>query len=107
MSPFDVVLLSPTPIMLTTAVHSNDVVTTRQKRRDGREINQEGAKPENAVTGTIFTVNAQRLDSLHIPASYSQLRIWRNTAAAELGLRGNGYTTWRGILGHEYVSVSQ
>ena len=58
--------------------------------------------------GTIFTVNAQRLDSLHIPAAYSQLRIWRDTAAGSVvgggggSGGGKGYTSWRGILGHEW-----
>ena len=32
--------------------------------RDARGINPLGAMPENAVNGTIFTVNAQRVDSL-------------------------------------------
>ena len=36
--------------------------------RDGRPINPLGADPENALTGTIFTVNAWRHDSLEVPS---------------------------------------
>ena len=39
--------------------------------RDGRPINPLGAAPENALTGTIFTVNAWRNDALEVPAQYA------------------------------------
>lgn len=35
--------------------------------RDNRNINPNGSKPENSLTGTIFTVNAHRYDPLQIP----------------------------------------
>lgn len=69
--------------------------------RDARDINPEGAAPENAVTGTIWTVNAQRVDSLQIPASFSKLRFWRHTQVALLS-DGEKYTSLKGILGHEW-----
>ena len=47
--------------------------------RDPRDINPQGAWPENSITGTIFTVNAWRNDPLHVPHRYAQHRFWRNT----------------------------
>jgi hypothetical protein len=35
--------------------------------RDPRGINPEGGRPENALTGTIWTVNAWRNDPLLVP----------------------------------------
>ena len=52
--------------------------------RDGRPFNPEGAQPENALTGTVFTVNAWRNDPLVVPAEYARLRLWRNTRVAKL-----------------------
>jgi hypothetical protein len=63
--------------------------------RDSSPANPEGAKPENALTGTIFTVNANRMDPLIIPAKYASLRVWRNTEVAKL-------KTGNGMLGHEW-----
>ena len=57
--------------------------------RDGRPINPLGAKPENSLTGTIFTVNAWRHDALEIPHSFSKLRFWRNTSVAKLAPGNN------------------
>ena len=34
--------------------------------RDGRAINPLGARPENELTGTIYTVNAWRNDALQV-----------------------------------------
>jgi hypothetical protein len=56
-----------------------------------------------ALTGTIFTVNAQRVDALQVPASFAKLRIWRHTAVAALKEGEDPpYTTFRGVLGHEW-----
>ena len=52
--------------------------------RDASPVNPEGAQPENALTGTIFTVNANRQDPLIIPAKFRKLRFWRNTEVAKL-----------------------
>jgi len=51
--------------------------------RDARPFNPEGAKPENALTGTIFTVNSGTR-SIQVPAEEGRLRLWRNTTAAAL-----------------------
>lgn len=69
--------------------------------RDASAFNPEGARPENALTGTIFTVNANRQDPMAVPARYGRLRFWRNTdvatlAAGEMAVLGNG------LLGHEW-----
>ncbi|EIG57075.1 DUF4082 domain-containing protein [Bradyrhizobium sp. WSM1253] len=56
--------------------------------------------PENALSGTIFTVDdIQSLDNITIPASMSQLRLWRNTSIAS----SNGGTLTR-LLGYEWDS---
>ena len=69
--------------------------------RESSPANPEGAQPENALTGTIFTVNANRQDPLIIPAKYSKLRIWRNTDVAKLK-PGEQVVTGNGMLGHEW-----
>jgi hypothetical protein len=52
--------------------------------RDAREVNTEGARPENELTGTIFTVNAQRVDALCVPHAFAAMRQWRHTVVASL-----------------------
>ena len=69
--------------------------------RDGRPFNPEGPQPENALTGTIFTVNAWRNDPLIVPADYARLRFWRNTEVAKLQ-PGQRAIMLRGLLGHEW-----
>jgi hypothetical protein len=69
--------------------------------RDGDPANPEGAQPENALTGTIFTVNANRQDPLIIPGKYAKLRVWRNTDVARLK-DGEQIVTGNGMLGHEW-----
>jgi len=51
---------------------------------DGRAFNPEGPWPENALTGTLFSVNAWRNDPLIVPAEYARLRFWRDTEVADL-----------------------
>lgn len=69
--------------------------------RDARPFNPEGPQPENALTGTIFTVNAWRNDPLVVPADYARLRFWRNTAVANLQ-PGERAVLLKGLLGHEW-----
>jgi hypothetical protein len=69
--------------------------------RDARPFNPEGPKPENALTGTIFTVNAWRNDPLIVPAEFGRLRFWRNTEVARLK-PGERAVLGSGILGHEW-----
>jgi hypothetical protein len=69
--------------------------------RESSPVNPEGAQPENALTGTIFTVNANRQDPLIVPAKYAKLRFWRNTDVAKLK-DGEQTVTGNGMLGHEW-----
>lgn len=69
--------------------------------RDSRVFNPEGPQPENALTGTIFMVDAWRNDPLLVPAEYAGLRFWRNTAVAELQ-PGETAVLLKGLLGHEW-----
>jgi hypothetical protein len=69
--------------------------------RDARPFNPEGPQPENALTGTIFTVNAWRNDPLIVPAEYAHLRFWRNTDVAKLE-PGERAVLLKGLLGHEW-----
>ena len=69
--------------------------------RDSRPFNPEGPQPENALTGTVFTVNAWRNDPIIVPAEYAQIRIWRNTDVARLE-PGERAVLLKGLLGHEW-----
>ena len=69
--------------------------------RDSRSFNPEGPQPENALTGTIFTVNAWRNDPIIVPAEYAQLRFWRNTDVARLEPDERAVFL-KGLLGHEW-----
>ena len=60
----------------------------------------DGARPENALTGQLFTVNAYRNDPMRVPSEYGSLRLWRNTSVASL-LPGQVATFANGIVGHE------
>ena len=61
----------------------------------------DGGRPQNALTGTLFTVNAYREDAMTIPAEYGALRFWRHTSIANLA-PGQIATVAPGILGHEW-----
>ena len=61
----------------------------------------DGGRPENALTGTLFTVNSYREDALTVPADYADLRFWRNTSVAALA-PGEAATFPAGTLGHEW-----
>ena len=52
--------------------------------RDPRSFNPEGGRPENGLTGTIFTVNCCTY-AIEVPAADGKMRFWRNTSAASLG----------------------
>ena len=49
----------------------------------------DGGRPENALTGTIFTVNCCS-DAITVPAADGSMRFWRNTTVATLGARADG-----------------
>ena len=63
-----------------------------------------GGKPENSLTGQFFLVNSGTSD-ITVPASFSNLRLWRGTAIAELA-PGSSATLGSGLgtLGYEWDS---
>ena len=61
----------------------------------------DGGRPENALTGTLFTVNSYREDALRVPADLGKLRLWRHTSVAALP-SGTTATFPAGVLGHEW-----
>ena len=61
----------------------------------------DGGRPENALTGTIFQVNAPRNDAIIVPQADGRMRFWRNTSIATLG-PGQVATLPTGTLGSEW-----
>ncbi|HEY5807007.1 MAG TPA: DUF4082 domain-containing protein, partial [Povalibacter sp.] len=62
----------------------------------------DGGRPENGLTGTIFTVNTGTA-AIVIPAAEGKMRFWRNTTVATLGT-GQTATLPDGTLGYEWDS---
>ena len=69
--------------------------------RDPRDSIKDGGRPENALTGTIFTVNAGATTQIQVPAEDGKMRFWRNTSIANL-TAGSSATLVRGSLGYEW-----
>ena len=62
----------------------------------------DGGKPQNALTGQLFTVNAGTTD-ITVPATYSKLRFWRNTRVASLATgQSTTLDAGTGTLGYEW-----
>ena len=59
--------------------------------------------PENALQGTIFTVDSYRLDTIEIPYALSNFRFWSNTDVANLQ-SGQVYSLTQNLLGYEWDS---
>jgi hypothetical protein len=60
-------------------------------------------EPENALTGTMFTVDSYRLDTITIPYNLSNFRFWSNTAVADIQ-PGQVYSLVPNLLGYEWDS---
>lgn len=60
----------------------------------------DGGRPENALTGTLFTVNSGS-SAIRVPAAEGRMRFWRNTSAANLQ-PGESVTMPDGTLGYEW-----
>ncbi|KQZ93242.1 hypothetical protein ASD64_19115, partial [Mesorhizobium sp. Root157] len=60
-------------------------------------------QPENGLTGTIFTVDSYRLDTIKIPYDMSNFRFWSNTEVANLQA-GQVYSLVPNLLGYEWDS---
>jgi hypothetical protein len=61
----------------------------------------DGGGPENAVMGTIFTVNAPREDDVKVPEALGKFRFWRNTTVETQSL-GQTATVGAGTVGYEW-----
>ena len=61
----------------------------------------DGGRPENGLTGQLFTVNGPRSDSIVVPAADGKMRFWRNTSIATLN-PGQSATLPAGVLGYEW-----
>lgn len=61
----------------------------------------DGGRPENALTGTIFMVNAGATTALVVPAADGKMRFWRNTSVASLAA-GTSATLAANTLGYEW-----
>ncbi len=61
----------------------------------------DGGRPENALSGTIFTVNDPATTSITVPEPEGKQRLWRNTSVATLA-PGQTATFPSGTLGYEW-----
>ncbi|MBX3596584.1 MAG: DUF4082 domain-containing protein [Rhizobiaceae bacterium] len=62
-----------------------------------------GQEPENSLTGTMFTVDSYRVDTITIPYDMSNFRFWRDTAVADLQ-PGQTHSLVQNLLGYEWDS---
>ena len=62
----------------------------------------DGGRPENALTGTIFTVNCRHDRTIQVPAADGKLRFWRNTTRRHPGRRRHRRRLAAGTLGYEW-----
>ncbi|MGH7789201.1 MAG: N,N-dimethylformamidase beta subunit family domain-containing protein [Candidatus Binatia bacterium] len=60
----------------------------------------DGGRPENGLTGTIFTVNCCSY-AMTVPAADGKMRFWRNTSVATLGV-GQSATLAGETVGYEW-----
>jgi methionine-rich copper-binding protein CopC len=60
----------------------------------------DGGRPENALTGTIYTVNCCT-DAIQVPSDFAGMRLWRDTAVAALQ-PGQVATLGANTLGYEW-----
>src|SRR5262245_18644822 len=61
----------------------------------------DGGRPENALSGTIFTVNGRDIRSILVPSADGKMRFWRNTSVATLAANATA-TLPNGVLGYEW-----
>ena len=61
----------------------------------------DGGRPENALSGTLFWVDAPRTDPIYVPQADGRMRFWRNTSIASLA-PGQVATLPTGTLGYEW-----
>jgi Domain of unknown function (DUF4082)/Bacterial Ig domain/Fibronectin type III domain len=64
----------------------------------------DGGRPENALLGQFFTVNAHRDDPILVSSSEGKMRFWRNTGINTLA-EGQSAQLPAGVLGFEWDEV--
>ncbi len=69
--------------------------------RDPRFGPHDGGRPENALTGQLFTVNDGATTAIRVPAADGKMRLWRNTTIASQAA-GATATLPSGTLGYEW-----
>jgi hypothetical protein len=62
-----------------------------------------GNKPQNQITGTLFSVNGYRHDAITVSSEFKNMRLWRDTQIKNLG-DGEVATFPVGTLGYEWDS---
>ncbi|WP_234831013.1 DUF4082 domain-containing protein [Rhodopseudomonas palustris] len=82
---------------------ANDDIDPGYTTGTWRDPQYGAGKPENALTGTIFTVDSYRLDTITIPYNLSQFRFWNNTAVGDIQ-PGQTYSLTPNLLGYEWDS---
>ncbi|HEY8333371.1 MAG TPA: DUF4082 domain-containing protein [Tardiphaga sp.] len=82
---------------------SNDDTDPGYTTGTWRDPQYGAGSPENALTGTIFTVDSYRLDTIQIPYDLSQFRFWNNTAVGDIQ-PGQTYSLTPNLLGYEWDS---
>ena len=73
----------------------------RHLARPALQPSADGGRPENALTGQLFTVNGDGTTSMEVPAAEGKLRFWRHTSIAGLA-SGQIATLPHGTLGYEW-----
>jgi len=61
----------------------------------------DGGRPQNALTGQMFGVNAGDTTAMSVPAAFGKHRFWRNTSVATMA-NGTTATFPNGTLGYEW-----
>ncbi len=82
---------------------ANDNIDTVGTTSTWRDPHLGSGEPENALTGTMFTVDSYRLDTMTIPYDLSNFRFWTNTAVDDIQ-PGEVYSLTKNLLGYEWDS---
>jgi hypothetical protein len=83
-------------------IDPNDPPTWTGSWRDPRfSPPADGGRPENALTGQIWTVDSWRADTMKIPYPMTLLRFWRNTNVAKTA-SGQSGSLVTNLLGYEW-----
>lgn len=62
----------------------------------------DGGRPENELTGQLFTVNGVQFNDLKVGPQHRKLRLWRNTPLATMSDTDPPVTLGKSILGFEW-----